>query len=127
MKSLIEFLRRNRHSVTVISAAAVFAAFLAKDVVREDTKDLLDKIEGAHRDFRFESKILLTNKQINETTELLSTFGSGLFENHNPKRAEQRIFIHIRSAQWKLDSVSQNINNLNYLLGKFSPYTGLFR
>jgi len=46
---LTNFLKRHHQTITLASAAVVIATFLIKDVLREDTKQLVDELSGAQQ------------------------------------------------------------------------------
>jgi hypothetical protein len=118
LTSVLAFLQRHHRFVTFVSAAAVLGAFLLKDVVREDTKELLDAIESAHRDLRVESQITLTNSRIRDAAEVQSRMGRGLFDvkdatlQADPKLAEDLLHIDIQSVQWQMEDIGLAINSL---------------
>ena len=129
LASVLAFLRRHHRFVTFVSAAAVLGAFLLKDVVREDTKELLDAIEGAQRDFRVASDMTLVNMRVGQTAQMEATMGSGLFDvdqatlQGDSKLAEALFIIEIDSAQWQLDDFTSSMNNLNTIRAKFPKTT----
>jgi len=114
--SVVIFLQHHRDFVTLVSGAAVLAAFLTKDVVREDTKALLDKIEGANRDFRFASMMVQTNARVVNA----AVMGTGLLNQND--NLEETLFIQLRSTGWALDDIRDGINNLEDVRLHFPKY-----
>jgi hypothetical protein len=113
------FLQRYQHTVTLLSAAAVLAAFLVKDVIRENIKEFLDDVESANRDYRFAEMMVQTNARVLATAQLLTAIVPGRFDNNDPKYAQDRLLIDIRSSNWQLDDIRDRINNLEELWEKF--------
>jgi hypothetical protein len=75
---IIKFMQQHHWAVASLSAAAVIATFHVKDVIREDTKQLLDTMNSAQQELRTDAFFLRINNRILETQLLVQQFGYGI-------------------------------------------------
>ena len=116
LTKLLTLARRYRHVVTSVSAAIVLAAFLIKDVIREDTRQRLDTIDSAAQEIRGRSEMRKIDEHLGSINTTIIISGSKLFDiddtslKAEPRLAKELLHARMQEARWASQSAAQIVS-----------------